>query len=458
MQFSKFEQFVFEKVSDSKLPGISIAVIKDGETIWSRGFGYRDLEHGLAATPQTLYGIASLTKSFTCIAIMQLMEQGKLDVEDPVETYIPFTIRPAGDTVRLRHLMSHSSGIPALAYAESVISGVIGASEHWLPIASYEDMLTFLGDAQEWTVAKPGERFFYLNEGYVLLGYIIEKCAGLPYKEYIRQHIFQPLGMERSFFDQEEVENDQDAATPYIITRDQERLPSRYPYGGITSDGGIISNVLDLAKYVSMFLGRGQLGGQQLLSPESIEMMETAHIATPLQGPFGVYGYGFGLGTTPDFGGHRLIGHSGGLGVATAYIGFIPQKGVGIALLANGDGYLLSQMGMYGLSLLLDQDPEQLPFVRRERVLDKLEGSYETYKGTMKALVKRAGDFLMLEVKDKYTDTVIPLVPEELNLESGRFYTLTNGNRLPVEFQVREGEVQLFYERYAMRKKGELLK
>jgi CubicO group peptidase (beta-lactamase class C family) len=458
MQFSKLEKFVFEKVSDSKLPGISVALVKDGKAIWSRGFGFRDLEHGLAATPHTVYGIASVTKSFTCIAIMQLMEQGKLDVEEPVENYIPFPIRSAGDKVRLRHLMSHSSGIPALAYAESVINGVIGADQHWLPIATYEDMLTFLGEAQEWTVAKPGERFFYLNEGYVLLGYIIEKCSGVPYKEYIRGHIFRPLGMKRSFFDQEEVENDQDAATPYVITRDQERLPSRYPYGGITSDGGIISNVLDLAQYIAMFLGRGQADGNRILSPESIEMMESAHIATPLEGPFGIYGYGFGLGITADFGGYKLIGHSGGLGVATAYIGFIPERGVGIALLANGDGYPLSQMGMYGLSLLLDQDPEQLPFVQRERALDKLEGRYETYKGTMKASVRRAGDFLMLEVKDKYNDTVIPLVPEELSLESGKFYTLASGNRLPVEFQVREDDIRLFYERYAMLKTGELLK
>jgi len=457
MAFSKLEEFIFEKVSETKLPGLSAAAVRGDEVIWSKGFGFRDLAQGFAATPHTLYCIGSVTKSFTAIAIMQLAEHGKLNLDDPIDAHIDFDIRPGGEPLRIRHLLSHTSGIPALAYAQSVIRGVIGAGENWLPIATYSDLLTFMRDAQDWVITRPGERWFYLNEGYGLLGFIIERCSGLSYEEYVRENILEPLGMERSFFSKEEVERDQDAAIPYIITKDGERKPSTYAYGPISSDGGLISNVLDLAKYVSMYLNWGEHGGVRVLSSQSVEAMETPCVTTPYQeGPFGDYSYAYGLGIYPDFVGHKLVGHSGSVAVATAYIGFIPEKGIGIALLANGSGYSLSQLGMYGLAILLEEDPEKLPFVKRERALIELEGTYETYKGTMKAQVKRNGDFLTIEVEDKYNPSQVLLVPETIGESKRVFYTLVGGNRLPVEFRVRDGQIDVIYERYCLRRTGKL--
>jgi CubicO group peptidase (beta-lactamase class C family) len=456
MMFSKLESFLFEKLSETKLPGLSATIVKGEEILWSRGIGFRDLAQGLAATPHTLYAIASVTKSFTCMAILQLAEQGKLSLEDPIDAHIPFTLQSKGEPVRIWHLMSHASGIPALAYAESVIQSAIGAGEHWLPIASYSDLITFMEDAGEWAISRPGERWFYLNEGYVLLGYIIEQVSGLPYQEYIRTYIFKPLGMKRSLFTKEEVGQDQDAATPYIITRDLERKASVYPYGAISSDGGIISNALDMARYVSMYLNGGQVQEKRLLRRESIDAMQTARVKTPAEGPFGEQGYGYGLGITPDFFGRKLIGHGGNVGVATAYIGFIPEENTGIVLLANGDGYPMNQLGMYGLAILLGEDPEGLPFVWRDRALSELEGIYETYRGTMMAKVKKKGDFLMIEISDKYTDVIVPLVPEALGESARVFFTLANGNRLAVEFNVHKARIDLLYERYSMRKTGDL--
>lgn len=178
MKISELEKFIFEKLSKTKLPGLSVALVRDDEILWSRGFGFRDLEYGLAATPHTLYAIASVTKSFTCIAVMQLKEQGKLNLEDPIDVYIPYGLKSEGEPVRIWHLMSHSSGIPALAYAESVIRSAIGAGEHWLPIGSYSDMMTFMEEAEDWVISKPGERWFYLNEGYVLLGRLWRNALG----------------------------------------------------------------------------------------------------------------------------------------------------------------------------------------------------------------------------------------------------------------------------------------
>ena len=454
MSFAKLEEFIFAKMSETKLPGLSAAVVKGDEVIWAKAFGFRDLECGLAATPHTLYGIGSVTKSFTALSIMQLAEQGKLRLDDPVDSYVPINIRPDGEAIRISHLMSHSSGIPGLAYAEAVIRGATGAGENWFPIANCSDLLTFMADAQDWTLGRPGERWFYLNEGYAILGYIIEKCSSMSYEEYVSRYVLAPLGMERSFFSRGDVEKDTDAAIPYIVTRDGERKPSTYPYGGISADGALISSVLDISKYVAMYLGGGERNGVRLISKESVEMMAAPQVALPHRGPFGQGSYAYGLSITPDFLGHRIVGHGGSVLVATAYMGFIPEQHMGIVLLANGSGYPLSQLGLYGLAMLLDKDPEELPFVKIEKNLTELVGRYETYKGTMKAQVKRRGDFLAIEIKDKYNDLVVTLVPDEVEGDVRTFYSLGAGIKLPVEFRVNGTGVDLIYERYRLRRTG----
>lgn len=453
-KWGRLESFIFEKMAETKLPGLSAVAISGDKIVWERGFGFRDLASGLPATPQTLYGIGSITKSFTAIAILQLAEQGKLSLDDPVEKFLPFSIRPGGEPIRVRHLLSHSSGIPALGYAEAVIRTVTGAGGKTLPIATAADIMTFMADAGEWTVARPGERWFYLNEGYVLLGAVVERCSGVPYEDYVRAHILRPLRMERSFFRKEEVEGDPDTATPYVITKDGERRPSTYPYGGISADGGLISNALDLSRYVAMYLSLGELQGARVLSEESIKAMGAPCVREPFQGPFGEEGYGLGLMIFPDFLGRKLLCHGGSVEVSTAWMGFVPEEGVGIALLANGSGYPMSQLGMYGLALLLGEEPDELPFARWERTLSELAGTYETYKGTMQAQVRRAGDFLMLELRDRYTELVVPLVLEGREGGAVTFYTWQGRRKLPVEFLVHEGRVELIYERYLLRRVG----
>ncbi|KUK26870.1 MAG: Beta-lactamase-like protein [Acetothermia bacterium 64_32] len=454
MSLERLAEFAFAKMTETGLPGLSIAAVRGGEVVWQGALGFRDLKRGLPATPATLYGIGSVTKSFTALAVMQLAEAGTLCLDDPVERYVPFGVKPCGEEVLVRHLLSHTSGIPALGYAEAVIRNAIRAGGKGLPLASVNDLLTFMSGAEGWALTPPGQRWFYLNEGYVLLGAIIERCSGLSYQDYIKKNVLVPLGMSRSYFKKEEVEKDPDAAIPYVITRDGDRVASTYPYGSISSDGGLISNAFDLARYISMYLGWGELSGVRLISKESIREMEAPQVTVPWQGPFGEEGYGYGLQVIPDFLGRKLIGHGGSVLVSTAYMGFIPEEGVGIAILANGSGYPLSQLGMYGLALMLGEDPERLPFVERERTLDELTGTYETFRGTLQAVVRRKWDLLSLEISDKYTDLVIPLIPERDDML--RFYALSTGRRLPVEFRLEGDRVELVYERYLLRKTGKV--
>ncbi len=456
MSFAKLERFIFEKMSDSKLPGLSAAVIRGDEVIWTRGFGFRDLERGLAATPRTLYRIGSVTKSFTALAIMQLAEQGKLSLDDPVDRYVPIDIRPGGETIRISHLLSHSSGIPALAFSEAAIRNAAGLGKAWFPLAEWSDIVTFMADAQDWTLNRPGERWFYLNEGYALLGGMIEICSGMTYEDYMRRQILSPLGMERTIFSKDELAKDSETAVPYTITGEGERKVSDYFYSRILGAGAIISNVLDLARYVAMYLGQGKYNDARLLSPESVAAMESPHITLPVRGLFGQGSYGYGLSTSPDFLGHKLVGHGGSVLVSTAYMGFIPEQRVGIALLANGSGYALSQLGAYGLALLLDEDPDELPFVQQDRALAELVGSYATYKGTMKLQIKRMGDFLAIGTMDKNNSNIVPLVPENIEGKIRTFYTLSAGVKQPVEFRVQEERIDLIYERYLLRKTGNI--
>jgi len=440
-------------MSSTRIPGLSIAVVRGGEVVYARGFGFRDVERGLAAAPRTVYGIGSVTKSFTAIAVLKLVEEGKLSLDDEVSKYVPLRLEARGRPIRIHHLLTHSSGIPALAYAEAFIRSQLGLDGTWLPVAKAEDVVSFMSDYAGWVHAEPGTRYFYLNEGYVLLGYVVSKVSGTRYEDFVRKHILGPLGMSRTYFEEAEVSADPDVATPYIVDREGRYVRSRFPYG-ITADGGLLSNCEDMARYVSMLIGRGELNGVRILGRGYVEAMERKYINVP-SGMFGDDGYGYGLTVTERFLGRKLVRHSGSVLVYTAFMGYLPDDGVGVVVLANSSGYPLSLIGMYALALALGRDPyEAVPYLKYEEVLEKLQGTYETYKGTYRLQVRRMGDFLAVEYRDRYREVVTPLAPVEVREDYARFYTLSAGGRVEAEFFIDGGRVVMVYERYKLVKRS----
>ncbi|MFP3241199.1 MAG: serine hydrolase domain-containing protein, partial [Caldivirga sp.] len=153
MDYGRLEEFILNRMRESRLPGLSIGLIKNGELVYSRGFGFRDIERGLPATPGTIYGVGSITKSFTALAILKLAEEGRLCLQDQVEKYVPLRLRALNEPVLVHHLLTHSSGIPALGYAEAFINGVLNLDSSWLPLSTPNDVLTFMSHASEWAVA-----------------------------------------------------------------------------------------------------------------------------------------------------------------------------------------------------------------------------------------------------------------------------------------------------------------
>ncbi len=452
--FRALESFIIKKMAETRTPGLSIALIRDGEVIYSKGFGFRDVEATKPATPRTIYGIGSITKSFTALAILQLAGEGKISLDDPVTNYVDVDLDHHESKVTIHHLLTHSSGIPALGYAEALISGLLGSKREWLPIAKPEDIIPFMEGASGWAVAKPGSRFFYLNEGYVLLGKIIELVTGTPYREYIRENILKPLKMTRSYFTKERVASDPDVATPYVIMKDGELRPSRFPYG-IEADGGLLSNVLDLANYIKMYLSSGLFEDREIISKELLELMWKPHVKLSFE-IFGGDAYGYGLMIHPNFPGGTLIGHGGSVLVYTAYIGFIPSKGVGVAVLSNASGYPTSKIGMCALMHLVGRDLRELPFIQEDEVYSKLIGVYEAFKGTMRVKVFRLGNFLAVEEISEFEGVPSPLVPVKISEDYAEFYTIGYyGSKVPVIFEIKDGRVELLYERYKFVKKGQ---
>ncbi len=435
------EAFILSRLSAYKVPGISVAVTTDKEIIYSRGFGYRDLENGLPSTPGTLYCVGSITKSFTALSVMQLAEKGLIDLEDPVSKYLPIDLRSRGREVKVHHLLTHSSGFPSTSYAEALIEGFMGVGNDWLPVSKPEDILPLARDLGLWGVSEPGERFFYLNMGYVLLGLIISKVSGLRYVDYVRDNVLKPLGMKRSYFSKEEIEADPDVAVGYV-TLQGKHVRKPFPYG-ITSDGGLFSNTFDLAKYLRMFLNRGE----GIVSERSIKAMEKPYIEVPWQ-LFRGESYGYGLIIYPNFLGRKLIGHSGSVLTYTGFIGYIESEGVGVAVLENSANYPPSQIGMYVLADWLGEDPNSLPFVTRERILKSLEGVYESFKGLAKVTVKLQGDYIIVERPGAGDMGKQILVPEEVEEGYVKAFTLSNGVKLPAEFRIDEKGTELIIERY----------
>lgn len=451
--FAKLEQFVLERMGQTKLSGVSLAIVQGDEVIYQRGFGLRDIERGLPATPESLFCIGSVTKSFTCLAIMQLQERGLLQVDDPVDRYLPLTIQPMGEPIRIRHLMSHATGIPALAYLENLLRYRHGAIDQYVPVGSVADMLTFVNGAEDWVYTKPGERWFYLNEGYILLGGIIEKLSGQPFAQYIEEHILRPLGMDRSTLDKDHFHADKDAAVPYTTNLEGKHLVRDYTWGLAQADGGLVSSVIEMGRYVSMYLA----GGKGIIKPESIAAMVAPQVAQPSLDlttgePVGTYGFGLGAS---DFFGRKLIGHTGHMHVATAAMQFIPAEGIGAVALANGSGYPPVQFTAFALATMLGEDPWQLPALATERALTALTGAYETYQKTYETRVRRQGDLLMLEFKNKLNEMTVPLIPLDLtNPANPRFYTLSGGRKMLVDFHCEGERVDLIYERYRFRRTG----
>jgi len=446
----RFDQVAFSKLSETRLPSIAVSIIEQGEIVHARGFGFKDVSAALPATEHTLYGVGSITKSFVALAIGKLAEAGKVDFHDPITKFLPLKPK-AFQGVELHHLLSHTSGIPGLGSLEVLLFTAFGEYHHWLPISSLGDMQSFVSDVDDWAEARPGEKLFYLNEGFILLGEVIAKVSGRPWFDFLTEEILKPLRMNRTFLEKADISRDADVATPYLI-RGTKVTPTPVPYGS-GGAGGIVSNAMDLSNYVKMYIDRGEFEGRRVIGKDTLAKMETPYGKWPAE-YYGGDSYGYGLQIIPDFHGHKVVGHGGSVDCYTANMNYIRDLKSGVVLLANGTGYSMGRLAMIAQSLLAGVDPGELRAVKLETLLKKLEGQYKAYRETIFAEVKVNGSFLMLSGEDIGKDIV--LIPEGEEDGGARFYTLDAGTKLEVTFRFDEHGVELLFERYRYRRAGPL--
>ncbi|MDN4608083.1 serine hydrolase domain-containing protein [Sporosarcina highlanderae] len=361
-QWDGFEKYVNKVMKSEKIPGVAVAVSENGKVIYQKGFGTRDLETGEPVTPETIFGIASITKSFTALAIMKLIEDGKVQLEDPVTKYLPdFRLKGCDfvDDITIHHLLSHTTGI--------------GTMERLEQLNGFEEHLRYLNETDHTYLGKPGEFICYNNDLFLLLGAIIERVTGEKYQDFITKLVIEPLGMERTTYDLQELQGFDNVTVPYVL---EDGKPKSCPWptlGNYAVGGGVRSTVLDLLKYGEKYVGPEK----NIIADESIVRM-----TTPVHYVSGKSFYGYALKITPDYLGVSLVEHGGGQPGVSSNFGFIPKRGIVVAVLTNLSNISADAIWLAAVNTLLDLPIDQKRSVEPEfeMKIDQLKRMVGTYR------------------------------------------------------------------------------
>ena len=292
-----FSAWLEGQIAYRGLPGVAVGVVSDQQLVWAKGFGFADLKANRPMTPTTLFRMASHSKLFTATAIMQLREQGKLRLDDPVSKHLPwFRLKPAGNDdgeVTVEQLLTHASGLPR------------EAGDHWSTsrFPTTAEVRVLMADRQ--AAFPPATRWKYSNLAYTIAGMLVEELSGLTWAEYLQRHIFEPLEMSASSVDKN---------VPALTVGYGRRMPdgtrSVIPFidaRGMAAATGLSSNVEDMAKFVSAQFRAGARGGRQILSTGSLrEMHRVRSVEETWSWGSGI---GFWVSRMKD---RTYVGHGGG--------------------------------------------------------------------------------------------------------------------------------------------------
>jgi CubicO group peptidase (beta-lactamase class C family) len=446
----RIESFVADWLADDDVPGASVAIVDRDDLVYAEGFGSRDLESNAPATADTLYGIGSCTKSFTALAIAQLHEAGRLDLADPVASYVPHLADVDGEPIMVRELLTHTSGMPSDGSAVALIDRLVGPEPMTVPLGSEADFQRYVeGSAGE--RATDREDFFYYNSGYTLLGRIVEAVDGRSFATYVDEEILTPLGMERATFDPEAFEADEDAMTPYL-QEDDGPSPASFPADPIKYPaGGLVASVTELANYLLMNTSGGRLGGRELLDADLLSEMHGRHATrqVSLDGTSRDYGYGW---MVSEFLGDTLVGHGGSIGIGTAYVGFLEGAGLGVAVACNTAPATHPMfVGPALLAMLQGEESNAVNHFALREKLDAVEGTYESYREIMTAEVEHDDGVLAVTIGSNLETREFTAVPETLDPDDQTYYFVAeSGARVPVEFDLVGDGVDMYVQRWRL--------
>jgi CubicO group peptidase (beta-lactamase class C family) len=304
-------------------PGAQITVLRDGEVVWSEGFGWADLEQRVPVTPLTRFRVGSVSKSLTAAALGLLVEEGKLDLDAPVQRYVPGFPRKRWP-VTTRQAAGHLAGI------RHYLPGEFESRRHYATVA--EGLAIFQADT---LLFEPGTRYAYSSYGYNLVSAVLEGASRRPFLALMHERVFAPLGMRHT------VAEHVDSLIPFrarFYTRDTTGGRAGSAAGGIVNapwvdnsykwaGGGFLSTTEDLARFA-----QGLLAGR-LLKAETLRLLWTSQRTRDGKET----GYGIGWSVTTDSAGRRRVGHTGGSMGGTANLIVYPEQRLVVALLVNSD-------------------------------------------------------------------------------------------------------------------------
>jgi D-alanyl-D-alanine carboxypeptidase len=315
-----FSAWMEGQIAYRGLPGIVVGVVADQELVWATGFGFANVAAKRPMTPATKFRMASHSKLFTATAIMQLREQGKLRLDDPVSKYLPwFQLKPAGEDdgpITIEQLLGHASGLPR------------EAGPHWttLEFPTAEEVRRLIADRQ--AAFAPQVRWKYSNLAYTIAGMVVEQVSGMAWADYVQRNIFDPLGMTAS-----SVDRDVEGLAVGYNRRMPDGTREVYPFvdaRGMAAATGLTSTVEDMAKFVSAQFRTGKMGGRQILSTGSLREM---HRVRSVEND---WNSGTGIGFAVNrVGGKTYIGHGGGYPGYTTQTSINLDSKVGVIVLTN---------------------------------------------------------------------------------------------------------------------------
>lgn len=344
-----FDGFVEQAIKEYKVPGLAIAIVKDGDVLYARGFGKRDIGADLPVTPKTLFAIGSCTKAFTTFVMGTLVDDGKLDWDKPVRTYLPgFRLHDphASELITPRDLVTHRSGLPRhdLIWYNARLSRkeIVDRLPHFEPNESFRG------------------KFQYNNLMFMTAGYLVEQLTGQTWEDAVRRRIFEPLGMTSSNFSVLDSQKAADFARGY---KEEDEKIELQPFRDISNAGpagSINSNVEDMARWLAVHSNRGKVKDKTVLSAAVLADMHAPQMATGMASERPeISPVSYGLGWFVDvYRGHRRVHHGGNIDGFSADAYVLPDDGLGIVLLSNKNGTgLPGLVARHALDRLLKLDP-----------------------------------------------------------------------------------------------------
>ncbi|MHC4709874.1 MAG: serine hydrolase [Planctomycetota bacterium] len=323
-----FGEVIEKAMKDFNVPGVALAVVAGGEVVFAEGFGYRDLENELPMTKESLFAIGSTTKAMTATLLGMLVDEGKLDWDEPLRTYLPeFRLSDPMTTERItpRDLVTHRSGLPRhdlLWYNNNdpTRAEMVARMAH---LELTEDLRA---------------KFQYNNLMFMTAGYLAGQLSGTTWEAAMRDRLFAPLGMERSGFSVQDSQKDPDHALPYKENDDDEleRIPFR-DISLVGPAGSVNSSVNEMSRWLLLNLRGGKIGDEQLINPSTLSEIQSPQMTTGATQDrpdisAGTYGMGWGVDT---YRGHRRISHGGGIDGFSTSVMFFPDDDLGLVSFNN---------------------------------------------------------------------------------------------------------------------------